>query len=150
MSMAANATRSCWTYHEACRTIPYVRRVLGSLRASYVAAWHFYRLTKDDDADYEIYEQASRFRQEGLVALDELDRLGVFSYEHPARGIALFPFFVHVIGPATLNAYYVYKDTRESIDSFVYHVDLCERNDLYSDEKPVPSRWRQPGTIPKL
>ena len=147
--MTAKPENTCWSYQEACRAIPYVRLLLGRMRSLYVAAWHFYRLTKNDDADHEVHEHASRCRQEALDTLHELHGLEVFVYQHPATGIALFPFIVHVCN-VTLKAYFVYKDTRDSIDTFIFHVDLCQRNDLYADEKPVPSGWRHPGAIPKL
>ena len=130
-----------WTYSEASRSVPYVRVILGSLRESYIAAWHEFRLSRQEPDCLGHREERRRHCEEGVVDLEELARLGVFAYDTPLRGIALFPVVIHE-GGSPRDAYFVYKDSRNEIESFVFNDDLCEHYDLLGWERPVPAAWK--------
>jgi hypothetical protein len=150
--MAARSNRrvTIWTFAAACQTLPYIRLVLRDLREGFIAIWHLYRLAGGDVNHPDFRERTRRLGDEARSILGELDRLGVIPYQSPLRGIALFPFLVHEGKDRRREAYYVYKDTRGEIDSYIFADDLCGRNDLYADEKPVPAGWKEPGVIPML
>lgn len=150
MAVKPNERMPIWTYTEASGTVPYIRLMLRDLREGFVAIWHLYKA-----AGYDLNEPDFRDRIRGLgdearTIFRELDRLGVIPYQSPLRGIALFPFVVQENKGRSREAYYVYKDIRDEIDSYIFADDLCERNDLYADERPVPTDWKQPGTVPRL
>jgi hypothetical protein len=138
-----------WGYVEAERSVVYVRCLLGSLRAAFVAALHSYRLAARDPDNPVHREAVLRHRQEGIAVLEELDRLGVIPYQSPLRGIALFAFEVggeQLDGSTeTRTAYLVYKDSREAIDSFVFAADLYDQ-ELLAVERPVPESWKAERT----
>ena len=129
----------CWTYAKALHAVPHVRRLLATLRETFIAAWHFHRLGRGREVDFH--------RGRGVAALGELDRLGVLAYQNPLRGIALFPFVVEGRG-GRRQAYLVYKDTRDGIDAHVLGDELCGSNDLYDSERPVPDAWKAGRGVP--
>lgn len=136
-----------WTFNEASRAVPYVRRLLATVRASYIACRHLY-LKSLRSADPEgIHAEWLRRRDEGVAALEELHRLGVIIYQGPLRGIALFPFGVEVEaddGATTgMIAFFVYKDSRDRIDSFAFAPDLHDQGGLLGAERPIPDALRQ-------
>lgn len=139
-----------WTYAEAGSSIVYVRRLLVASREHYVAAWHYYRLNRRDLESEEHRDEMQHHREEGIQALMELERLGVLAYQNPLRGIALFPFLVRDDqGGTPREAWFVYKDSRPTIDSFVFNEELCFFADLYGYERPVPEEWKA-GAVSKL
>jgi hypothetical protein len=150
MAAGSNKRVTIWTYAAACRTLPYVRLLLRDLRGGFIAIWHLYRLAGGDVNHSEYQDRIRRLGDEARTIFKELDRLGVIAYQSPLRGIALFPFIVRVGEGSSREAYFVFKDTRDEIDSYIYADDLCERNDLNADEKPVPEEWKKPGVIPML
>lgn len=142
-----------WTYGEAQRSIVYVRRLLIDLRQHYILCWHFFRLSRSGPDGLGCDFEMRLHRQEGAAAVDELKRLGVVAYESPVRGIALFPFHVRGGDGRTSRrreAYYVYKDSRDGIDSFVFDDDLSSENDLFGCEKPVPEAWKSGQVVPAI
>lgn len=139
-----------WTYAEASRTLPYIRSLLRDLRENFVLVWHIYHLAGGDVEHPDYRERIRRLGDEARTTLAELDRLGVIPYQSPLRGIALFPFVVHEGKGRRREAYFIYKDTRDEIDTYIIADDLCEQNDLYGDERPLPSGWKEPGAVPRL
>jgi hypothetical protein len=139
-----------WTYAAASRTLPYVSYVLQHLREGFIEIWHLYRIGGNNVNNPKFRDRIRHLADDGREAIAELDRLGVIAYQSPLRGIALFPFLVHEGKGRRRKAYYVFKDTRDSIDSFIFADDLCARNDLYVDERPIPAGWKVAGAIPTL
>lgn len=150
MAAKSNKRVTIWTYTAACRTLPYVRLVLRDLREGFVSIWHLYRLAGGDVNHPDDRDGIRRLGDEARTSLDELDRQGIIPYQSPLRGIALFPFIVHEGRGRSREAYFVYKDTRDEIDTYIFADDLCGRNDLYADERPVPDEWKKPAVIPNL
>jgi hypothetical protein len=150
--MAARSNRrvTIWSHAGASRTISYIRLVLRDLRENFVAIWHVYRLAGGDVNHPEFRDRIRRLGQEARAVLGEFDRLGVIPYQSPLRGIALYPFLVHEGRGGTHEAFFVFKDTRDEIDSYILQDDLGENGDLYADEKPIPAGWKVSGAIPRL
>lgn len=143
-------TQRAWNYTAASRTLPYVRLVLRDLREHYIRVWHLYRLA-GNTVDHPDYGDLIRFHSgEGRTALAELKSLGIVPYQSPLRGIALFPFIIREGKGVRREMYFVYKDSRDSIDTFIFEDDLGEHNDLYGFERAVPDEWKEPETIPRL
>lgn len=144
--MRARRRTPLWTYAAASRALPYVRLILGKLREEFITIWHLYRVAGYDATNPDYRDQLRFLGEEGRVALAELDRLGVIAYQSPLRGIALFPFAV--AGPGGVQeAYFVYKDSRDQIDSYIFRDVLCEHDDLLGWEKPVPDAWKTNMTV---
>ncbi len=139
-----------WTYAAATRTLPYVRLILGSVRQQFITIWHLYRVAGYRLDHPEYCDQIRFLAVEGKEAMNELARMEVIPYESPLRGIALFSFFVREGKDRMRGAYYVYKDTRDSIETYIFKHDLCSRNDLYHDERLVPAAWKEAGAILRL
>jgi hypothetical protein len=139
-----------WTYATVSRTIPYLRLLFRDLRGGFIAIWHLYRLAGSNVNHPEYQDRIRRLSDEARTIFKELDRLGVIPYQSPLRGIALFPFVVRVSEGSNREAYFIFKDSRDEIDTYILADDLCERNDLYTDERPVPQEWKKPGVIPNL
>jgi hypothetical protein len=150
MTARSNNRVPIWTHSAASRTLPYVRLVLRDLREGFIEIWHLYRLAGGDVNHPEFRDRIRRLGQEARAILDEFDRLGVIPYQSPLRGIALYPCVVQDDRGGTQEAFFVYKDTRGEIDSYILQDDLGENGDLYADEKPVPEAWKGPGVIPNL
>lgn len=139
-----------WAYAEASGALPYLRLVLRDLREGFIAIWHLYRLAGGDVTHPDYRDRIRLLGDEARTILAELDRLGVIPYQSPLRGIALYPFIVHEGKGSRREAYFVFKDSRDEIDTYILSDDLCERNDLYADERPVPAGWKEPGAVPRL
>jgi hypothetical protein len=132
-----------WTFDEASRAVPYVRRLLATLRESYITCRHLYRKSLRADDAGGIHAEWLKRRDEGVAALEELDRLGIILYQNPLRGIVLFPFGVEVEGDdgatAGMVAFFVYKDSRDEIDAFAFAPDLHDQGGLLGAERPIPA-----------
>jgi hypothetical protein len=142
-----------WTFEQANNTIPYVRFTLDAIRLAYINTWHLFKKNRYDRNRGEYHEEIERARATGVELLAELDRLGVLLYQSPLRGIALFPTFIHFndgSGTTPREACFVYKNSRPTIDSFVFNDELCTYHDLYGWEKPVRESWKRPEVVPKL
>jgi hypothetical protein len=150
MATRSNNRVPTWTYAEASRTLPYVWLVLRDLREEFIQIWHLYRLAGYDLKHPAYRERFRHLGEAGRAALEELDRLGVIPYQSPLRGIALYPCVVQDDRGGTQEAYFVYKDTRDGIDSYILQDDLGENGDLYGDERVIPDDWKKPGAIPRL
>lgn len=131
-----------WSYSEAQKTVPYVRRLLSSLREHYIACWHFIRLNGHDPNCREYHPRWLYHRQEGEAALNDLFDLSVCLFDNPLRGIAIFRFAVEVEldenSTAARIAFWLYRDTRNEIESFLFASDLYDTNDLLCIERPIP------------
>lgn len=139
-----------WTYAAASRTLPYIRSLLRDLRENFILVWHVYWLA-GGDVDHPDYRDWLRhLGDEARTVLGEFDRLGVIPYQSPLRGIALFPFVVQEGRGHRRDAYFIFKDTRDDIDTYIIADDLYDRNDLYGNERPVPAGWKEPGAVPRL
>jgi hypothetical protein len=137
-----------WSYAAASDAVPYVRVILGYLRRGFIRIWHLYRASGYDAANPIYSEEIHFLREEGIKALDELKHLGILAYERPSRGIALFPLLVDDCG--TLHqAFFVFKDSRQEIDSFFFNDALSMHNDLFRCELPIPEQWKL-GAVPML
>jgi hypothetical protein len=138
-----------WTYTEASDAVPFIRVILGYLRRGFIRVWHLYRVAGYDAANPIYSEEMQFLREEGIKALDELKRLGILPYERPTRGIALFPLLVDD-GGTPHQAFFVFKDSREEIDSFFFNDALSMHYDLFRCELPIPNEWRKSGAVPML
>jgi hypothetical protein len=95
------------------------------------------------DTSSPFYRAERRFhRRRGKAALRKLDRLSVYPYEPPLRGIALFTFEVEVeldeLSTVVKVAHWVYRDSRDEIDRLVFAEDLYDTPDLLACERPIP------------
>ncbi len=136
-----------WTYEEARRTVPYVRRLLATLRETYIACGHLsLQSRRNPDADG-ILEEWWRHRDGGVAVLEELDRLGIGVFQSPLRGIALYRLNVEVEvddeTTADMIGYFVYKDSRDQIETFVFCPDLYDCDGLFGAERPIPDALKQ-------
>ena len=139
-----------WTYAEASRTVPYVRRLLATLRDTYIAAWHLYRKSlRAADAE-SVHAEWLKHRDEGVAILEELDRLGVIPFQSPLRGIALFRFNVEVEvndeETADLIGYFVYRDTRDRIETFAFAPEIYDNDGLFGAERAIPNALKEGAT----
>jgi hypothetical protein len=140
-----------WTYAEAVKALPYVRPLLGGLREHFVAFRHFYRLSGFDPDSPRHRAKIVFHREEGMAVLEELGRLCVAIFASPLRGVALFRFEAEVqldeFATAERIACWVYRDTREGIDSIAFAEDLYDTNDLLGSERPIPAGWETASTF---
>ncbi len=138
----ATGRKTPWSYSEAQRTLPYVRRLLASLREHYIACWHYVRLSGHDPSCQEYHPRWLYHRQEAEAALNDLFDLSVCVFDNPMRGIVLFRFAVEVeldqSSTAEWIAFWLYRDTRDQIASFVFAADLHDAHDLLLIERPIP------------
>lgn len=134
-----------WTLAGAVSCVPLVTRILRELREVYCANWHLFRLNKYQLVGGPYDAELADLNRNGANLLKELESLNVLAYQSPQRGIALFPFLVsyleHNRGTTTRPAYFVYKDSRDKIGSFIFNDELCVYSDLYGWERPVPEAW---------
>jgi hypothetical protein len=140
-----------WSYAAAQKVLPYVRRLLADLRGHCIAAWHFRRLAGLDADNQSHGQDMLRHRHEGCEILVELDRLGIVPFDNPLRGIALFPYTeaVRVAGQVLeRNAFWIYRDSRDDIDSYILYDDLVYHHDLEGNERRVPEEWKRPAAAP--
>lgn len=139
-----------WTYEEASRTIPYVRRLLATVRESYIACGHLARLSRRLPDAAGVVAAWRRHRDEGVAALEELDRLGVVLLKDLLRGVALFRINVLVeVGgdyTADLLGFLVYRDSRDGIETFAFCPDIYDMDGLLGAERPIPDALRKGAT----
>lgn len=144
--MSSRSNNKTWSYREVQRSVVYVRFLLGTLRECFIAAWHHHRLIRRDPTATASHDLTAVHRREGIAALEELQRLGVIPYQSPLRGIALFPFQVEAKrqdgSTESRTAFWVYKDSRDEIDSFVFAEDVFDK-ELLGVERAVPEEWKE-------
>lgn len=141
-----------WSLSDAIRTVPYIRSLCGTLRESLITAKHYYRKGGYDKGTKYDAEIAAA-QNSGRATINEFTKLCVIPYQNPIRGIALFPFLVYYQddkGNTPREAFYVYKDSRNRIDSFIYADEEAAYNDLYGWELPIPEEWRREGVSPSI
>lgn len=137
-----------WTYDKAATTVPYVRGCLADIRVNIVLLLHLYRKHGHSRRACKNDPLVVKTKEEGTRLVGELDRLGVIRFQAAYRGIALYPFTVFYedgTGRTPREAYYVYKDSRDGIESFVFRDMLECYGDLYAWEQPVPAAWKAGG-----
>lgn len=142
-----------WSYAEASKTVPYIKGCLGDLRRGLILLKHLYRKYDFDAKRLKSDPTIAKLRDEGLAAFNQFATLGVVIYDQVYRGIALYPFTVFYddgTGKTPREAFYVYKDTRDGIDNYVFRDMLEQYKDLASWEQPVPKAWTEPGTEPVI
>jgi len=150
----SNDGQNCklWAYEDANAAVPYIRPMLKQLREDYIKVWHLFR--KDGHRhDGPHADQLESLQEAGGVIFKEMAKMGVLLYENPRRGIALFPFLVHYEdghGSTPREASYVYMDTRNTIDSYIFHDEFQAFQDLYAWLRPVPAEWKKSGIRPTL
>ena len=136
-----------WSYTTAESTIPYIRPILGEIRTAYITVWHLFKMQGyNNHGPYE--EEMSKIGERGRELLEDMKKLSVLVYSSPMRGIVLFPCVVNCTddcGATPRPAYLVYKDSRETIDSFIFHDEFITYEDLYGWEHPVPEYWKKVG-----
>jgi hypothetical protein len=152
--MSKPKKRDCfWTYAEASRTVPYVRRLLATLREGYIACWFHYRRSLVAADAEGIHAEWLKHRDEGAAILNELDLLGIIPYQSPLRGIGLFRFNVEVEVDADasddLIGFFVYKDTRDQIETFAFCQDIYDHDGLFGAERPIPDALKAGTTFLK-
>lgn len=142
-----------WTYAEASRTVPYVRCLLATVRETGIACRHLYFKSLRAGDGEGTQGEWMKYRDEGMAALDELDLLGVGLYQSPLRGIALFRFGVEVMVDAVysedLIAYFVYRATRDQIETFAFAPDVYDHDGLLGAERPIPDVLKRGATYLK-
>jgi hypothetical protein len=138
-----------WTFAAAAKAVPYVRPMFVELRINFILVWHLYKqngyVSEGGPHEAELKMVGDRGRQ----LLSELNTLGVLPYYSPMRGIGLFQFLVNAHGWQR-KAYYVYKDSRDCIDTYIFHDEFIEYADLYGYERRVPDQWKTAGVTPTL
>jgi len=144
-----NPKSRLWTFHQANEAVPLVRSTLRELRESYVRIWHVYRNNGNRPVGGLYDDELAALGQRMRELFKECRRIGFLPYDSPHRGIALFPFFVcyeDARGRSTpREAYFVYKDSRESVETYIFNDELCIYNDLFGWERPVPGKWQPAG-----
>lgn len=142
-----------WAFEEAQKAVPYVRRLLATLRETYIACWHLYRKSLLATDPVSVCAEWQERRDEGVAVLEELDRLGVIIFQSPLRGIAVFRFNVEVEvdadSTADLIAFFIYKDTRDQIETFAFSHDIHDHDGLFGAERPIPDALKQGATYLK-
>lgn len=140
-----------WNYIEAVETISYIRGSLIELRESIIRLKHLFRAADYNRELLEHDQEVIRIQAIGRKTFSEFDHFGIIAYDQSYRGIALYPFVVSYddgIGKTSRDALYIYKDTRDSIDSYIFKDELEACNDLMGYEKPVPLAWRSRSLEP--
>lgn len=144
--MPRTKPQKLWTYAEAQKTVPYVRRCLGDLRERYVRMMHLWRRKKEATTTIEWLELDRDVRclsGDCQEVLAELLALSICVFGAPWRGIAIFPMRFQDDG-LLKNGYFIYKDSRDSIETFISECDL-KTVDLTAHERPVLQEWKRPA-----
>lgn len=141
-----NSIKPIWNFHSAAKTIPYLRPLLRDLRESFILCWHFFK--KNGRCRQGRYEKDCNQHDEAFEkTFVEIEKMGINIYDVPYRGIALFPCLIAIEDRPGVRtdrlAFFVYKDSRDSIDSFIFEDEFSEYNDLFSWERPVPNTWKE-------
>lgn len=137
-----------WNVRKALAATPYLRQLTGTMRDAYCRLAHARRmLAKDRHNDY-LKLDVRRAEEEVRKIQKEIDDVGAISYQHYARGILILPAYVGL--PETLDKgkakmkgyiYLVWRDTRNTVESYCTVADLHRTCDLLSSEKPLPASW---------
>lgn len=129
-----------WTLQSARYAVPYIELLLRSMREVACRLAHFRRLVRKGDASKQpAFEKAS---EELAGHYTDLMAAGVYYFDNPARGIALFPSQLpSKNGCGPVDILFVYKDTQLAINTFVILKDLFLTNDLVACERPIPPEW---------
>lgn len=142
-----------WSYAEASKTVKYIRGCLGDLRVSVIRLKYLYRAANFNRKALKNDSEVGKLQDLGKKTFAEFDQAGIVLYDKSYRGIALYPFVVLYddgTGKTPREAYYVYKDTRDGIDNYIFKDELEAYGDMAGWEKPVPAAWRAAGVEPVI
>jgi hypothetical protein len=136
-----------WTYREVSKAIPRVRRLLATLRESYIA-YHMLSRQARRHRTRRVRAVLGWHRDQGEAALAELRRLYIcLPHNDPLRGVVLFPATVvndeTEWGNVYSLGYFVYRDTRDAILTFALPSDLEDCGGVNGAERPVPDAVRR-------
>ena len=147
--MTKRKARNCWTYTEAQSLVKEIKPLLTALRESYIKWKHYVRLAKKD----RTYRQDSKhWKVTAQANLNALVKLGVMIYEQPYHGVVLFPFKITVktvkmesnkkkVVDKLVDAYFVYCDTKDLIENFVFSSTIMKKDKLRGGMKRIPDEW---------
>jgi hypothetical protein len=82
-----------------------------------------------------------KWRKAAQDRLNALDQIGVTVYQSPYHGVALFSIKVLCKGKLR-DAYFVYYDSRETIDDFILRSTLEKKDKLRGATRKIPDRSR--------
>ena len=130
-----------WTWQTATASLPYLAPLVGGLRAAYCRQAHARLVARQGATGH---PQASGGEAGGEVGglLDEIAAAGVLLHGGPLRGTVLFPSFTHRAGSRPQGLYFVWRDSRETVDAYVTADALRTTDDIAVCERPVPRTWR--------
>lgn len=155
MSNSANTSKQIktWSYSDAQKTTKYVQLCLNDLRISIIKLRHLYRAHKFNRAETQKDPDFADLIKTGKQTFSEFNELNILIYNRAYRGIALFPFVVLYddgIGQTPRNAFYIYKDTRTTIDHYIFQDELEAHDDMPANEKIIPENWKNDQPIIKI
>jgi hypothetical protein len=134
-----------WNYLEASATINYIRTHLAEMRTAVIRLKHLFFEADFNRSELAKNPEVSSLVEFGKKTYAELDKIGITVYDKTYRGIALYPFTVfyeNSKGRTTREAFYVYRDSRNTIDTYAFKDDLESSQDVSMCEKPVPMSWQ--------
>lgn len=134
-----------WTYTGANSILPQVKKHLLSLKRDFIKSKHFclkVKRGKNVQKSRLLWEQWKKAAQDRL---DALTKLGVTVYYAPYHGVALFEFKV-LQNSKPRKAYFVYYDSKDTIDEFIFHSVLEHKDKLQGKTHPIPERWMNEKT----
>ncbi len=142
-----------WSYEEANKTTNHVRGCLNELRVAIIRLRHLFRVAKFNNKLLKHDPEVIKLQKLGQKTFAEFEQLGIIIHDKSYRGIALYPFIVwydNGINKVPREAYYVYKDTREGIDNYIFKNEIEAYGDIAGWEMPVPRAWRAAGATPSI
>lgn len=138
-----------WAYTEATSKIPEVRKNLLALKRAYIKAKHYRQNVKKGEKTGKDVTKDTRlwftWRKTAQDRLAVLNKIGVTVYHSPFHGVALFSIKV-LRKDKLLDAYFVYYDSRETIDDFILQRVVEKKDKLHGATKPIPERWMNEQT----
>lgn len=134
-----------WTYTGVNSVLPQVKKHLLSLKRDFIKSKHFclkVKRGKDVQKSKLLWE---KWKKAAQARLDALTKLGVNVYYAPYHGVALFELKVLHKGKAK-KAYFVYYDSKDTIDEFIFHSVVEYRDRLQGKTHPIPESWMNEKT----
>lgn len=132
-----------WSYLEAQKTVPSIQKSLISLREHYITVWHLFRKYQKNPELFEEKKKLEKLGDDGVRILKNINKLGIIVFENPLRGIALYPIKILAKGfDDPREAFLVYKDSREEIETFIFTDHLLSFHDLPGFEQQIPKDWK--------
>jgi hypothetical protein len=97
---------------------------------------------QDADLRPRMLPEIKTISEKGKEIIGNFAKEGIIVYKSPLHGIALYPFLIQRAVGESEQAYFVYKDSRTSIDAYVVGRDLTTHDDLWGYEKTLPEDWK--------